>query len=493
MPRIPYRFPAKGEDQVADRIRERRGPARGLTSLDGTLLNAPMVADGWNTFIGTLRQRNSLPDDVREILILRVAAVNRAAFEWVHHEHVGRHAGLTYEQLSLIGSPAPDDRTQAFEIPSSSTNDTLSPLQAAALKFADASTRQIAVPRAVFDELKTQLAAELEKNPGKTGASDSGPVTVERQLLEATTTVGAYNMVSRLLVALDVDDKSEMVTPIPVVAKVQVGASPKESLHAVYVPAGEPTGKTIILVNSLMTNYKMWRHVWDQLAKTYNVIMYDQRGHGGSFTPSTKCKLEDLADDVPKILEHFKVGKAHAVIGVSQGGATTLNVALKYPEVASKFISCDTQAKSPEANIKAWDDRIELAREEGMGKLAAATIPRWFANDSLDQERDLKWLSEGVESTSIDGFASSAGALQGYDLLSQGLVDALASRSSNQVLLVAGEFDGALPKGLQALADEVNAKSANAVQVEIIPGGGHLPMVNRATEWTEKVLAFLKQ
>jgi hypothetical protein len=68
MPRIPYRFPAKGEDEVADRIRERRG-ARGLTSLDGTLLNAPMVADGWNTFIGTLRQRNSLPDDIREILV----------------------------------------------------------------------------------------------------------------------------------------------------------------------------------------------------------------------------------------------------------------------------------------------------------------------------------------------------------------------------------------------------------------------------------------
>jgi hypothetical protein len=77
--------------------------------------------------------------------------------------------------------------------------------------------------------------------------------------LEATTTVGAYNMVSRLLVALDVDDKSQMKTPIPVVAKVQVGSSPEESLHAVYIPAAEPTDKTVILVNSLMTNYKMWR------------------------------------------------------------------------------------------------------------------------------------------------------------------------------------------------------------------------------------------
>jgi hypothetical protein len=33
-----------------------------------------------------------------------------------------------------------------------------------------------------------------------------------------------------------------------------------------------------------------------------------------------------------------------------------LNVALKYPDTAAKFVACDTQAKSPEANIKAWDE-----------------------------------------------------------------------------------------------------------------------------------------
>lgn len=95
MPRIPYRFPAKGEDEVADRIRERRGPARGLTSLDGTLLNAPMVADGWNTFIGTLRQRNSLPDDIREILVSI-----QSRYDLIHAERIHRSLGsrLSTEQ-----------------------------------------------------------------------------------------------------------------------------------------------------------------------------------------------------------------------------------------------------------------------------------------------------------------------------------------------------------------------------------------------------------
>jgi hypothetical protein len=77
MPRIPYRYPAPGEDPVADRVRQRRG-ARGLTPLDGTLLNAPAIADGWNTLIGTLRTNNSLPDDIRELLV-RGAALGKTS------------------------------------------------------------------------------------------------------------------------------------------------------------------------------------------------------------------------------------------------------------------------------------------------------------------------------------------------------------------------------------------------------------------------------
>ena len=68
MPRVPYRYPAPSTDAVADRIRQRRG-VRGLTPLDGMLLNAPNVADGWNIFVGGLRTRTSLRDDVRELMV----------------------------------------------------------------------------------------------------------------------------------------------------------------------------------------------------------------------------------------------------------------------------------------------------------------------------------------------------------------------------------------------------------------------------------------
>lgn len=86
MPRIPYRFPTPGTDIVADRILERRG-ARGLTPLDGMLLNAPDVANGWNSFIGGLRNRTSLSDDVRELMV-------SSAVESEIHLHLRQMRGI---------------------------------------------------------------------------------------------------------------------------------------------------------------------------------------------------------------------------------------------------------------------------------------------------------------------------------------------------------------------------------------------------------------
>ncbi|KAF8885001.1 Alpha/Beta hydrolase protein [Infundibulicybe gibba] len=67
-------------------IRNRRGEARGfqLSPLDGTLLHCPPL----------LRNQGALPGDIRELMILRVAAINNAAFEWIHHEPVARTHGL---------------------------------------------------------------------------------------------------------------------------------------------------------------------------------------------------------------------------------------------------------------------------------------------------------------------------------------------------------------------------------------------------------------
>ena len=61
--------PPAGTSEIADEIRARRGPARGITPLDGALLHAPELARGWNNLLGAVRTKTSLPGDVRELIV----------------------------------------------------------------------------------------------------------------------------------------------------------------------------------------------------------------------------------------------------------------------------------------------------------------------------------------------------------------------------------------------------------------------------------------
>lgn len=107
----------------------------------------------------------------------------------IQHEPIARKEGLTPEQLTLIRDvavvPAPVD-----------SRDNLSPLQAAALTYTDYVTRFVNVPTEIFEALREKLEND-------------------QQVFEATATIAAYNMVSRMLVALDVADKAGEQVPQP--------------------------------------------------------------------------------------------------------------------------------------------------------------------------------------------------------------------------------------------------------------------------------------
>ena len=70
--RVPYVSdppPKMGAEQQAiyDRVAARRHP-RPLQPLDLALLHNPHVADGWNSFLGAIRTKTSLPDDYARLL-----------------------------------------------------------------------------------------------------------------------------------------------------------------------------------------------------------------------------------------------------------------------------------------------------------------------------------------------------------------------------------------------------------------------------------------
>lgn len=109
----------------------------------------------------------------------------------VAHEPVGRAEGLTDEQLAAIR----DVSYARSSTPRPAASPALTPLLVAGLALADAMTVNVKVPQDVFDALKAHLN--------------------DQEMLEATATVASYNMVSRLLVALDVNEMADTEVPQP--------------------------------------------------------------------------------------------------------------------------------------------------------------------------------------------------------------------------------------------------------------------------------------
>lgn len=133
-----------------------------------------------NSFLKAIRTQTSLPESIRETAICRVAVLNKAWYEWTHHVPILEQSGvLSKEGIDFILKSPPIHK----EGPSNSPLDEKHTL---VMQYADASTKDIEVPDDLFVKMKTTFSA--------------------KEVVEITATIGAYNCVSRFLVALDVGE-----------------------------------------------------------------------------------------------------------------------------------------------------------------------------------------------------------------------------------------------------------------------------------------------
>ncbi|KAL2171315.1 hypothetical protein VTG60DRAFT_3202 [Thermothelomyces hinnuleus] len=187
--RLPYvpnppETTSEEEAAIVERIKARRAP-RPLQALDLTLLHSPPVADGWNSFLGAVRTKTSLPADLREIAIARVAVVNRAWYEWMHHAPLAEQGGVSKQGMELIKREDP----LSLEGPGGSAVPAgLTEKQWLVACYADEMTRNVQVRDETFARLREAFG--------------------DREVVEITATVACYNCVSRFLVALDVGEKN---------------------------------------------------------------------------------------------------------------------------------------------------------------------------------------------------------------------------------------------------------------------------------------------
>ncbi|KAL4787690.1 Thiolase, N-terminal domain-containing protein [Aspergillus varians] len=261
-----------------------------------------------------------------------------------------------------------------------------------------------------------------------------------------------------------------------------------------------PHAPVILLSNAILLDYTVWdpfvsTFLSDPRNSKFRILRYNTRGRSAA-AGSTPITIDVLASDIITLLDALRIPKA-ILIGVSLGGVTALNTSLLHPSRVETFIACDTNSSAPETNRKAWTDRAAVAEAEGARdpatnepivgeELAEVTTRRWFTPQSYETQPAIPArVKEIVRANSLVGFRAAMQALCAYDVRKR------MQGATVKGLFVAGEGDGVLPKTMALMAGELKAEGG--AELKIVPGAGHLPMVEQPEAFAGVVNEFLHQ
>lgn len=249
------------------------------------------------------------------------------------------------------------------------------------------------------------------------------------------------------------------------------------SLHHQII--GGPGNKPVIVfINSLGTDFRIWRDVIVRLAGNYPLLTYDKRGHGLSEIGQTPYSIDDHVDDLIGLLEHLKVSDA-VVCGLSVGGLIAQGLYARRPDLVKALILCDTAHKIGTADM--WAARIAAIDESGLDGIVDGVMERWFTPAFRESDPSFPGYRNMMLRQPVEGYTGTCAAIRDADHT------AAAGNIAVPTLCVVGDQDGATPPELVLSL----AKLIPRARYEVIKDAGHIPCVEQPDMLTTIIEAFL--
>jgi 3-oxoadipate enol-lactonase len=248
----------------------------------------------------------------------------------------------------------------------------------------------------------------------------------------------------------------------------------------------EGAGEPLVLIPGVTGDERLWRRVLPKLSATRRVISFDNRDAG----KSSVCEIAgygpaDMAGDVLALFDHLGLRKAH-VMGHSLGGQIAQEVALRAPDRVNGLILANTWSKGDGELDALLTIREAFSRELSDEAFATQSIyfnfgPSFFRKTPIAKIVEV-FLASGARPPR-EAVQRQIAAARKADTL--GRLGAIQSPT----LVVWGDEDRDFPR---LHAEQLMSGIPGARQICIF-GSGHCPMIDRADDFADAVLAFLEQ
>lgn len=241
------------------------------------------------------------------------------------------------------------------------------------------------------------------------------------------------------------------------------------------------SGPCVTLAHSLATDLTLWDELVAVLEPHFTVLRYDARGHGRSSAPEGSYDFPTLVGDLVGLLDALRIGRTHFV-GLSMGGMLGQHFALNHPERLDKLVIVSSTSRVPPEGRGLWDERIAVARSQGMQAHVESTLARWFtASWRAAHPEVMARIGALVAATPVAGFAGWGAAICTLDL-----TERLRAIKAPTLVVCGADDPGTPPAANRAIAEAIPG-----ARLEIVPNASHQLPVEQVETFTRLLLDFL--
>ena len=244
-------------------------------------------------------------------------------------------------------------------------------------------------------------------------------------------------------------------------------------------------GFPLILIAGYGCGSWLWFKQLPHFSKTFQTIVFDNRGVGRTDKPDEAYSVRMFADDTSGLLKYLNVTKCH-ILGISMGGMIAQQLALSYPELVEKLILCSTtfgghnSIPIPEGTLRTLASSARLPREEGLRRnMATAFSPEYIRDNPQVFEDVISHLLSNPQPLYANQLQFRA--LKDFD------VEKRLHEISSPVLILGGDRDEVIPTDNSHLLHE----RIEGSELNVFKGSGHMVIIERAEDLNSKVTEFL--
>jgi len=220
-----------------------------------------------------------------------------------------------------------------------------------------------------------------------------------------------------------------------------------------------------------------------ELSRRYRVIVHDHRGCGQSDRPIMRYSVEQMTQDVLRLMDALGIERAH-LLGHSTGGAIGQIIAIEQPRRLKKLVLSSTWTHCDAFFTRIFEARHALLKHTGpMGYLRASSAvlyPAWWVaqNETLVAEQERQQASSFPP---VEVVLSRIEAIMRFDRREQ------LAGIRVPTLVTAAADDAVTP----AYFSQALVKAIPGARLRLFDQGGHLPYHVIDAEYTRTVLDFL--